>query len=82
MLGFGLVLVLECSLLSSATFLGFLVWRKVALGSPLSRLLLEGSFSMALLVTLLLFHLLLVSLLLVRMGHLVVLLLDYSSSWC
>lgn len=64
MLGFGLVLGLKCSLLSSATFLGFLVWRKVALGSPLSGLLLEGSFSMVLLVTLLLLHLLLVSLLL------------------
>ena len=64
MLGFSLVLGLKCSPLSSTTFLEFLVWRKVVLSSPLSRLLLEGSFSMVLLVTLFLLHFLLVSVLL------------------
>ena len=81
MLGFGLVLGLKCSPLSSATFLGFLVCRKDALGCPLSRLLLEGAFSMALLVTLFLLYFLLVSLLLMLgLAHLVVLLLAYPFS--
>ena len=42
MLGFGLSLGLRSSLLYGATFLAFLVYRKVALASPLSRLLLKA----------------------------------------